>query len=933
MRKRIALALLVLAACAASLSAAFRKEDVKVQQLSNGLKVLLVEDHNIPNIALYTFFRVGSRNERTGLTGVSHFCEHMMFNGTAKVGPGEFDRRMEFRGGSNNAYTADDMTVYTDWFPAAALEAMIEMEADRMQGLAFVPDVLESERGVVASERRMSVDNNNDGILNESVRATAIMAHPYHWDVIGWMSDILSWRRDEIMAYYHTYYAPNNAVLVIVGDLDPAKTFELVKKYYEPVKASPPPPPVATTEPPQLGPKTVLIRKEAQAPSYMAVWHAPNAKDVDFLPLSILAKPLLEGESSRLYRRLVREEQLAIQVGGGAQETIDPFLFTIEVKPRPGADLDRIDRIDRGGADQDQGRGDHAEGIREGHERRPQRFLHGPPDDLRQGQPARDLRAPLRRFRQALHDHGRLRGRQGRTGQGGRAEVFHRNEQDRRKARSRGRCEVKKIAPKTTAVILAAVLVSAAALRAADQLPAPEKIGLKNGLTVYYLRNSSLPVISFRMIVRGAGAAFEPAGAEGVAGLTAALMTKGAAGMDADAVAEALDFMGASLDALASEEYAQVIGDSLSQHFPRLLEIAADCLTAPAFKDEEFAKERARRVDSLKAAKDNPGAAVRYYFQKAYFGAHPLGHLAAGTESSLKKMTAGDVKSFYAAHFRPDRAVAAVVGDIDKPALVALLESTLGRWANPAGRGALRRPARSPQAEGREARPRRQARRHPGLFRPRRARVRHGRPDHAGGLGHEHPLGRPVHVLAQHRAPHQAGPDLRRFERVPDLGRRGGLSGRLLHEERQDRRDARHHLRPARQGRPGRASPPRRWRAPGTTSRANSRRRSRPTPARPRRTSAWPISGSASIITTSTWYRSARSRPTALSARRRPSCRRAITCSSSWARRPISGPSSRSTGPGRRRRSRTRISRPGTGLKGRRRPGGADAFALRSSRA
>jgi zinc protease len=345
MKEKTCLALFILVAFAVSLSASFRKEDVKVHQLGNGLKVLLIEDHNIPNIALYTFFRVGSRNERPGLTGVSHFIEHMMFNGTAQVGPGEFDRRMEFRGGSNNAFTADDMTAYTDWFPAAALEAMIGMESDRMQGLAFVPEVLESERGVVASERRTSVDNNNDSILNENVRATAIMAHPYHWDVIGWMSDILRWRRDEIMAYYRTYYAPNNAVLVIVGDFEPARTLDLVKKYYEPIKASTPPPPVTTAEPPQMGPKTVLIRKEAQAPSFMVVWHAPNAKDPDFLPLAILARTLLDGESSRLYRRLVREEQLAIGVDGGPQETIDPFLFTIDVQPRPGADLDKINGV------------------------------------------------------------------------------------------------------------------------------------------------------------------------------------------------------------------------------------------------------------------------------------------------------------------------------------------------------------------------------------------------------------------------------------------------------------------------------------------------------------------------------------------------------------------------------------------------------------
>jgi zinc protease len=330
---------------AGGLGAAFGPADVKVHQLDNGLKVLLVEDHDIPNVALYTFFRVGSRNERPGLTGVSHFIEHMMFNGTEKFGPGEFDRTMEFRGGRNNAYTSLDLTAYTDWFPAAALEHMIDMEADRIQGLTFVPEVFESERGVIASERRLGVENDNDAILQENVRATAIMAHPYHWDVIGWMSDILSWRRDEVIAYYRTYYAPNNAVLVIVGDIDPAKTLALVERYYGPIPKATPPPPVMTAEPPQMGPKDVLIRKEAQTPSFHAVWHAPAFGQADFIPLFILEKPLLAGDSSRLHRRLVRDEQLAISVSGGMQPTLDPYLFEIFVKPRPGADLERIERV------------------------------------------------------------------------------------------------------------------------------------------------------------------------------------------------------------------------------------------------------------------------------------------------------------------------------------------------------------------------------------------------------------------------------------------------------------------------------------------------------------------------------------------------------------------------------------------------------------
>ncbi len=345
MRKNALIALTLVVLGAPLLPAAFRKEDVKVHKLENGLKILLVEDHNIPNVALYTYFHVGARNERPGLTGVSHFIEHMMFNGTKRFGPGEFDRKMEFAGGSNNASTGSDMTGYTDWFPAAALESMIEMEADRIQGLIFDPKVFESERGVIASERRMGVENNNDSMLSENVQATAIMAHPYHWGVIGWMSDILGWRRDEVIGYYRTYYSPNNAVLVAVGDFDSARALALITRYFSGIPAGAPPPPVITTEPPQMGPKTVLIRKEALAPSFEMVFHGPNCSSADYYPLSILGMTLFNGESSRLYRRLVREEQLAIYVGGGVFETIDPELFRISVKPRPGADLSRLEAV------------------------------------------------------------------------------------------------------------------------------------------------------------------------------------------------------------------------------------------------------------------------------------------------------------------------------------------------------------------------------------------------------------------------------------------------------------------------------------------------------------------------------------------------------------------------------------------------------------
>ncbi len=328
-----------------TMAATFSKENVRVHRLDNGLKVLLFEDHTIPNIAYYTFFRVGSRNERPGLTGVSHFIEHMMFNGSTHVKPGELDQIMEYHGGSNNAYTSDDVTAYTDWFPSAAAEKMIALEADRMQGCLFDPQVLESERGVVASERRLSVDNDNENLLMESVRATAIMAHPYHWDVIGWMSDIQNWKQEEILAYYRQFYAPNNAVVVVVGDFKADDMIQLIERYYSAIPAGPQPPEVTTVEPEQLGPRSTTLYRDAQTPSFLLAYPAPACKDPDFPAMQILELILLQGESSRLYQRLVAEEQLAIEIGGGIQETMDPLLFYISVKPRPGADVDRIEKI------------------------------------------------------------------------------------------------------------------------------------------------------------------------------------------------------------------------------------------------------------------------------------------------------------------------------------------------------------------------------------------------------------------------------------------------------------------------------------------------------------------------------------------------------------------------------------------------------------
>ena len=230
------------------------------------------------------------------------------------------------------------------------------------------------------------------------------------------------------------------------------------------------------------------------------------------------------------------------------------------------------------------------------------------------------------------------------------------------------------------ACLITGVILILSAAQAAFKLPEPEKFVLKNGITVFYHKSSELPLISFRLFLRGAGSAQEPTALEGVANLTARLLTKGTARLDADAVAEAVDFMGASFAISASDEYASLSADGLAGNFPKLLEIAADCLTAPSFKEDEFEKERKTRLDSLKAVKDSPAAAVRNYFTKAYFGTHPLGHLTGGTEASLSKITLADVKSYYQKYYTPAKGLAAVVGDIDKATAEKLLNAAFGGW-------------------------------------------------------------------------------------------------------------------------------------------------------------------------------------------------------------------------------------------------------------
>ena len=313
--------------------------EIQSVTLENGLEIIVWPDHDIPHVALHYFVRAGSRNESPGITGLSHFFEHMMFNGTSSLEPGEFDRVMEAAGGANNAYTSDDVTVYTDWFPRSALELIFELESDRLQNLAFDPEAVESERGVVYSERRTSVDNNNLRKLLEQVQATAYVAHPYQFPVIGWPSDIESWTQEDLEAFYRRFYAPNNITMVVVGDVTPDEVFDLAEEYFEDIDSQEPPPPVRTVEPEQQGERRVVIETDAQMPMLHVAFHAFAAADPETLAMTLLLNILVDSDSSRLHRLFVEEEQLAVAVGGLQFDGFDPGLVYFYLVLPPDSDL------------------------------------------------------------------------------------------------------------------------------------------------------------------------------------------------------------------------------------------------------------------------------------------------------------------------------------------------------------------------------------------------------------------------------------------------------------------------------------------------------------------------------------------------------------------------------------------------------------------
>jgi zinc protease len=322
-------------------------QEMKVTEtiLPNGLKVLLKEEHKSPVVTFQVWYRVGARNERLGKTGMSHLLEHMMFKGSKKYGPKQFSRVVQRNGGNDNAFTSKDYTAYFENIAADRLETAMDLESDRMQNLLLDPKEFLSERDVVKEERRMRYEDDPTQTMVEQMMATAFSAHPYQWPVIGWMADIGNITRDDLEKHYRTYYAPNNATVVVVGDFDRSKTLALVEKYFGGIPRGPEVPKVGAVEPKQLGEKRVKVKQEAELPAIYAGYKVPTLTSADSYALNVLQGILSSGKSSRLYRSLVYDKQIALYAGGDYEDVSrDPNLFYVYAGIMPGKSEDEVER-------------------------------------------------------------------------------------------------------------------------------------------------------------------------------------------------------------------------------------------------------------------------------------------------------------------------------------------------------------------------------------------------------------------------------------------------------------------------------------------------------------------------------------------------------------------------------------------------------------
>ncbi|HKY20569.1 MAG TPA: pitrilysin family protein [Vicinamibacterales bacterium] len=677
------------------------KIDIEKYSLPNGLEVILSEDHRLPIVGVDVWYHVGPAHEAPGRTGFAHLFEHMMFQGSKHVPGDSHFRLLEGAGGTGlNGTTDFDRTNYFETVPANQLELALWLESDRMGYLLDTVDQakLTNQQDVVRNERRQSTENSPYGIVQEAFfKALYPAGHPYHGVVIGSHADIQAAKLEDVREFFRQYYAPNNAALAIAGDFDKAATKKLIEKYFGSLKRGPAVPPVKINTPPIGAERRLVIQDNVKLPRVYIGWHTPAFfKDGD-ADADIAAGVLGDGRSSRLYKKLVYEKQIAQSVSASQHSLMLGSTFAIDAIARPGHTLQELEaaieeelalilKEGPSAAEVERVRNVLETRTLSGLQRRggfggvaDQLNLYnhylGTPDYLTQDVMRRRSVTPdsVRRFaQQYLRPNARVivHGVPGKQDLGP---------------------EVPKPAPQQGAAGAAAEPVNAdepwratapkpSAARAAA-LPTPQQFQLANGLTVLLAPQTGLPLVSASLVVRNGGDT-NPIDKPGLASFSAAMLNQGTTTRSATQLAEEIAQIGASLTTGSTMDSSTITTSSLARNFPAALALLADVSLRSTFPADEVERIRASRLADVIQQQSNPGIIANNVMVAALYGLeHPYGFAQLGTADSIKRMTREDLQGFWRAQFVPGNAALIVSGSITLTELRKLAESAFGAWS------------------------------------------------------------------------------------------------------------------------------------------------------------------------------------------------------------------------------------------------------------